>query len=239
MTPASPICQMDEFLDVAKQVTTPTVKGFMFAGINSGCSTWQFNPWMWTAGGSDDDLTDAGTVEALTFWKSLIDSGVSSPDVLNQCQNEGMEAMIQGQVAMIENGPWSFSSLNASIDWGSFPIPVPEKGAELQVPLGGEIFILPSTGDETREQAAADFLAWTQTPEILIEFNDRLGYIPVVPSLWPEYEEAHPEMAATIAALPGARVGRWKPGVTLRTRSRRWPTRSSRCSSARSRPRKR
>lgn len=196
-----------QFLADAKKLTTPSVQGFMFAGINSGCSAWQFNPWQWTAGGSDTKLADSGNVKALAFWQKLITSGASSKDVVNQCQNEGMNALVQGQAAMIENGPWSFATLNAAsnLTWGSFPIPVPAVGDKLVVPLGGEVWVLPKTGDSAREKAAEAFLQWSQTPKVVTEFDQHLGYIPVMPSLWPAFQKANPQMAATIAELPGAR----------------------------------
>lgn len=197
----------DEFYADAKKVTTPSVQGFMFAGQNNGCSAWQFNPWQWTAGGTDGNLSDAGNVKALQFLTTLVQSGISSKDVVNQCQDQGMEALVHGQTAMIENGPWSFSTLNAAttLHWGAFPIPVPSTGDKLIVPLGGEVWTLPKTGDAAHEKAAQDFLQWTQTPQVLQEFDTRLGYIPVEKSLWPEMEKANPQLAPFIQSLQYAR----------------------------------
>lgn len=196
-----------EFLADAKKLTTPSVTGFMFSAQNNGCSAWQFNPWQWTAGGKDADLTSPGDVKALTFWTSLITSGASSKDVVNQCQDQGMDALVQGQTAMIENGPWSFSTLNAdkNLHWGSFPIPVPKAGDKLIVPLGGEVWTLPSTGNPTREKAALAFLKWSQTPKVLSEFDAKLGYVPVQPKLWPALEKSNPQMDSFIASLKNAR----------------------------------
>lgn len=196
-----------EFEAAGKKLATGDITGFSFSAINNGCTTWHFNPWQWSAGGSDDNLTDAGNVKALTFTSNLVKSGISSKDVVNQCQDEGMQALVQGQTAMIENGPWSFSTLNAAKDlnWGSFPIPVPEAGDKLVVPLGGEVWTLPKTGQTDREQAALAFLKWSQTPEVLQQFDDKLGYVPVMPSLWPAVEQANPDMKSFINSLEYAR----------------------------------
>lgn len=196
-----------EFLADAKKLTTPHVTGFMFSAQNNGCSAWQFNPWQWTAGGSDTDLTNGGNVKALTFWQSLINSGASRKDVVNQCQDQGMDALVQGQTAMIENGPWSFATLNAApnLHWGSFPIPVPAAGDKLIVPLGGEVWTLPSTGDSARQKAAEDFLKWSQTSNILSEFDAKLGYVPVMESLWPALRKSNPQMDSFVDSLAGSR----------------------------------
>lgn len=197
----------DDFLAAAKKVTSSGVQGFMFSGQNNGCSAWQFNPWQWTAGGTDQNLTDAGNVKALGFLTSLVDAGVSSKDVVNQCQDQGMEALVNGQAAMIENGPWSFTTLNAAkgLNWGAFPIPVPKAGDKLIVPLGGEVWTLPKTGDSANEKAARDFLKWSQTSDVLQEFNTKLGYLPVVKSLWPAAEKANPLLTPFIESLQYAR----------------------------------
>lgn len=196
-----------EFEAAGKKLATGDVTGFSFSAINNGCTTWHFNPWQWSAGGSDDNLTDAGNVKALTFTSNLVKSGISSKDVVNQCQDEGMQALVQGQTAMIENGPWSFNTLNAAenLNWGSFPIPVPEAGDKLVVPLGGEVWTLPQTGETDREKAALAFLKWSQTPEVLQQFNEKLGYVPVMSSLWPAVEQANPDMKSFIDSLEYAR----------------------------------
>jgi multiple sugar transport system substrate-binding protein len=197
----------DEFLAVAKKVTKPGVLGFMFAGSNNGCSAWQFDPWRWTAGGSDDKLDDPGNVKALEFWKSLIDAGVSSKDVVNQCQDESAVALVKGQVAMIENGPWEFGVLNAAtnLKWDAFTIPVPTAGDKLQVPLGGEVWTAPKTGDKAREAAALDFLKWSQSKSVLKKFDAALGYVPVMSSLLDETTADNPQMAAFVESVKGAR----------------------------------
>jgi multiple sugar transport system substrate-binding protein len=197
----------DEFAAAGKKLTSKSVHGFMFAGQNNGCSAWQFNPWQWTAGGTDTNLSDAGNVKALSFLTDIVQSGVASKDVVNQCQDQSMEALVHGQVAMIENGPWSFSTLNAAKDlkWGTFPIPVPAAGDKLIVPLGGEVWTLPKTGDAAREKAARDFLQWSQKPEVLQDFDAKLGYVPVMNSLWPAVEKANPQMTPFIKSLEFAR----------------------------------
>jgi multiple sugar transport system substrate-binding protein len=203
----TPPTTWDEFLADGKKLATPGVTGFMFSAQNNGCSAWQFNPWQWTAGGTDTTLTDPGNVKALSFLTSLVQQGVSSKDVVNQCQDQGMNALVQGQTAMIENGPWSFSTLNAAsnLKWGSFPIPVPTAGDKLIVPLGGEVWTLPKTGSTANEKAAEDFLKWSQTPAILQEFDSKLGYVPVMTSLWPATEKANPAMTSFIDSLKFAR----------------------------------
>lgn len=196
-----------EFKEAGLKLARPGVTGFSFSGINNLCTAWQFNPWQWSAGGSDDNLTDAYNVQALGYITDLVKSGVSSKDVLSQCQDEGMQAFVQGKTAMIENGPWIISTLDAAkgLEWGSFPIPVPKSGDRLVVPLGGEVWTLPTTGDKAREAAALEFLRWSQTPEVLGEFNARLNYVPVMQSLWPQAKQRNPKLGAFIDSLKYAR----------------------------------
>lgn len=204
---SAPPATWDEFRTDGKKLAGHGVTGFMFSAQSNGCSAWQFNPWQWSAGGTDTDLADAGNVKALTFLTSLVEQGISSKDVVNQCQDQGMNALVQGQTAMIENGPWSFSTLNAAskLHWASFPIPVPSAGDKLIVPLGGEVWTLPKTGDPANEAAADAFLKWSQTPSILTQFDQKLGYVPVMTSLWPSVEKSNPQMTSFINSLKFAR----------------------------------
>lgn len=204
---SSPPATWDEFMADGKKLAALGGTAFMFSAQNNGCSAWQLDPWRWSAGGSDDKLNDPGNVKALAFWAQLVKEGVSSKDVVNQCQDQGMAALAQGKAAMIENGPWSFSTLNqaTNLHWSSFPVPVPNAGDKLIVPLGGEVWTAPKTGDSAHEAAARDFIKWTQQSSILQQFDAKLGYVPVMTKLWPAVEKSDPHMTAFIDSLKYAR----------------------------------
>ena len=74
------------------------------------------------------------------------------------------------------------------------------------MPLGGEVWTVPKT-DSATEQAAWNFIQWSQTPKILLQFDAKLGYFSVRPSLWPAEEKANPAITPFINELKYA-VGR-------------------------------
>jgi multiple sugar transport system substrate-binding protein len=196
----------DQFAQDAKKLTTSKTYGFLFGGGQDQCATWQFNPWQWSAGGTDLPLNSAGTVKALNFWHQLVASGATPKSVVNSCQDDTYQKFATGQAAMVENGAWDIAPLaKTKINYGIFSIPVPTSSATLTLPLGGEMFTLPNTGNSAREKAANEFLAWSQQPSILTQFDQKIGYVPAQTALWPSVLKKNPAWAPFVNSLAAAR----------------------------------
>ena len=98
---------------------------------------------------------------------------------------------------MAEDGPWDLPTFKAAhfTDWGAFSIPLESASDHESVPLGGEVWTIPKTNSAT-EQAAWNFIQWTQTPSILLQFAAK-----------PQEEKANPAITPFINELKYA-VGR-------------------------------
>jgi multiple sugar transport system substrate-binding protein len=184
--------------------------GAISFGATAGCSAgWQFLPWQMSAGGnmSIPGITQPGTVAALSFWVKLVKSGVATKSVLQTCQSTNVPLLEAGKVAMIEDGPWDLITLakdRALSKIGFFKMPVPTLKHEAQTPIGGEVWMIPSsTPDE--QQAAWNFVQWSQTPNILLEFNNRINYLAVRKSVALKQQKQRPILIPFFQMLKGGR----------------------------------
>ena len=178
-------------------------------GVGGDCGgNWQLLPYIYQQGLNVNDLTAPGTVAAVNFWGTLLKDGLANKEVITQCQSTNIPQLIQGKLAMAEDGPWDLPTFAAAhfTGWGAFSIPLSSPSDHLSVPLGGEVWTIPKSSPAT-EQAAWNFIQWSQTPNILLQFDAKLGYFSVRPSLWPAEEKANPAITPFINELKYA-VGR-------------------------------
>jgi multiple sugar transport system substrate-binding protein len=187
------------------------VKGLTYGAIGFGgdCGGgWQLLPYIYQQGLNVNDLTAPGMAAAVNLWAELLKDGSANKEVITQCQSTNIPQLIQGKLAMAEDGPWDLPTFKADhfSDWGAFSIPLSSPSDHLSVPLGGEVWTIPKTNTAT-EQAAWNFIQWSQTPSILLQFDAKLGYFSVRPSLWPQEEKADPAITPFINELKYA-VGR-------------------------------
>jgi multiple sugar transport system substrate-binding protein len=156
----TPPTTWDELKSTAAALTKDGKYGFAMSATASYEGTWQFLPYMWSNGGDEKDITTPETAEALQFVVDLVKDGSMSPSVVGWGQGDVLDQFTAGDVPMIEGGIWTFSTLNAvdGLNWGITTFPVPKKGDELQTPLGGKVWTLPETGDDTKAAAAAKVL---------------------------------------------------------------------------------
>jgi len=204
---AHPPATWSELRADARKLTHGNVYGMAFGVAPGGCGAWQFEPWMWSAGGDLQTPTSAGTVRALTFLTSFIHDGSVSKNVVNWCQTESEAAFLEQRAAMMENGSWNLPDLAKvhNFHWGIVPIPAPEAGAKVVVPVGGEVWAVPHT-DAAQQAAAWDFIKWTQQPRILQHYNDMIGYIPVRKDVASQVEKANPLLRVYVDELVTARA---------------------------------
>lgn len=123
-----------------KVLTKDGVKGLAVSGIGTEEGTFQFMPWLLSAGGDISHLDSPESKEAMSFLKGLIDKGYVSKECINWTQADVEKQFASGQAAMMINGPWQFSGLaNDAPDknYGVAKVPKADDGAYASV-LGGE-----------------------------------------------------------------------------------------------------
>ena len=191
------------------------VKGLTYGAISFGAQTgscdagWQFAAWLLSGGAklSVPDITNPGTVAALTLWAKLVKNGLASKNVLSMCQTTNLPWLEQGKVAMIEDGTWDLATLTADHTLnqiGFFKMPVESAADSTGVPLGGEVWTIT---DQTPaiEQAAWNFLQWSQQPSIHYQFDNKMDYLALRSSVYAQQEKANPILTPFIQELVTAR----------------------------------
>jgi multiple sugar transport system substrate-binding protein len=173
----------------AKALTTPQHKGIAFDATGDEQSTWQMEPYGWSAGGSLTNVSSPAWTSALQLWTNMVKDGSASKNVLNWGQDPDVtQQFVQKKAAMIEDGPWIFPELNAAgmkynTDYGIVPIPTQSAGQTPILPLGGETLDLGNTGSSEQQSLAWDWVKGMQQPATMKYFTSLNFYLPTIPSI--------------------------------------------------------
>ncbi|POX46747.1 ABC transporter substrate-binding protein [Streptomyces sp. Ru72] len=180
--------------------------------------TWQFLPFLWSNGGDEKQLDSPQAAQALQLWVDLVKSGSMSKSVLNWTQADVHDQFVAGKTAMMINGPWRISELNKdeNLHWGVVPLPVRQKGQTLVTPLGGEVWTVPQTASEARQQKAARVLACLNDSANMMALAKQYFTVPSRPAVASRYAEQVPSMAAFVQSVEKARARTGELGV-------KWP----------------
>ena len=211
----------DQLMSAASALTTPSRYGVAFSGVATDESTWQFLPFLWSAGGNENNLNSSGTVQALDLWKKLVSDGSASKSVLQWAQEDVAAQFIAGKTAMMVMGNWEIPVLNkiSGMQYGTAPIPAPTAGTTVQVPFGGELWTVPNTGRTASEQAAAKVLKCFTDPASQQYLATTQQLVPTRLALAPSYAAANPDLSVFISELKNSRSRTAELGP-------KWPTAS-------------
>ncbi|TQM13396.1 ABC transporter substrate-binding protein [Pseudonocardia kunmingensis] len=114
----------DELREAAARLTTDGRYGFAVSAVQSEEATLQFLPWLWQAGGDVPTLAGTGGQAALGLYRELLDAGHMSRGTLGWTQADLLNQFVNGQTAMMVNGPWQIPELSTSdVDWAVAPLP--------------------------------------------------------------------------------------------------------------------
>lgn len=128
----------EELEDAASRLTTTDRKGFLISAMEGEQGAFQLLPWILSTGEAADSIGGSGTEKALQYLYNLMDSGYMTRNCINLSQTDVATAFINGETAMMENGPWVFSMLDeAEVDYGVSRLPIDEKSSVI---VGGEDF---------------------------------------------------------------------------------------------------
>jgi len=193
-----------QFAADAKKLSSPSHYGFVFSGqTGPGQATWQFEPWLWSNGGSLTDLTAKPAEQALSYLAGLTRSGAAPKAVVNWGQSQPMEEFEAGKAAFCENGSWNIPTLQSQfkkLKWGVIEIPTRRPGQPVVPPFGGEVWTVPKT-TPVKERAAFALLQAMSKTNNLKPLAEGLSDIPTQTSQWgrkpwngPEYTPFYAEL---------------------------------------------
>jgi multiple sugar transport system substrate-binding protein len=209
----TPPTTWDELKSTAKKLTTGDQYGFAFNATADFEGAWQFLPPMWTNGGDETKLKDPQVAEALTLWKDLVDSGVSSKSVVTWGQGDVNDQFIAGKAAMMLNGPWNIPAIEkAKVNFGVVSFPINKAGQTSTAPLGGEAWTVPLTGNKAKMSKAAEFVACMNTDENQMQRAKDGGLVPTKLALADKFKTEVPAMAGFVDAVAHARARTGKLG---------------------------
>lgn len=126
----------DELSETAKLLSKDGTYGFLMSAMDSEQGSFQLLSWVMAASDSDTQLTSEAISESYDYLAGLIKDGCMPADCLNYSQTDIARRFIEGDIAMMENGPWVFPMLDeAGISYGLSPMPMNKRNAVI---LGGE-----------------------------------------------------------------------------------------------------
>jgi sn-glycerol 3-phosphate transport system substrate-binding protein len=220
LDPEKPPQTWDELKSMATQIVEEAGEGVV--GVNIRSEDWVLKAFILQNDGKimSDDATEplfnaeAG-VEALTFWKSLIDEGLMPPA---QHGSQARELFIAGQMGFLYDSTGSVGTVlqGAQFNWDTAFMPMKVKyGATVG---GAALALFPST--EEKEDATWKFLKWLLSPENCAKWTEATGYVPVRESVLQSEQiqklfDEHPQYRAGFEQLEYAETYPhfWEMGV--------------------------
>ncbi|MCL4425671.1 MAG: ABC transporter substrate-binding protein [Firmicutes bacterium] len=184
LDPEKPPKTWDELRAYAKKITAlgGGIKGFEIytvAGDSGEGVTWQFQPYLWQAGGEylADNYTkpgfnNAAGEKALKFLVDLI-----RVDKVAEAGKWG--AFDKGQAGMRIDGSWMVGiwAGQTPFDFGTAMIPIPEGGTRATNMGGEHIFVFQTTPE--KQAAATEFALWFASTPVQVDWDMRTGFMPV------------------------------------------------------------
>lgn len=186
-------------------LTTDTTYGLAISAIGNEEGTFQYMPWLYSAGGSVTDMTGDGAVKSMEYLNGLIEKGYMSKEVIKWTQADAEKQFASGQAAMMINGPWQFDGIAndaPDLNYGVTLVPKADDGDYASV-LGGENIGI-CAGTEHLDEAWT-FITWITSAEKSAEICSSIGrYSPRSDVNIQEMFADDPLNSALAAAMDGA-----------------------------------
>lgn len=195
-SPPSTWQELREVSEIIKQ-ELDGVDPIAFSAVDDEEGAWQFQPFLWTNGGSLLELDSEESIEALEFVTSLVEDGYAPRDVLGWAQPDITPYFVSGDLAMMINGPWEIPWQLQQMDeedYGIAPFPVPEEGLTAITAAGGEAFGIASSTDANKVEAAWEFLRYYNRDESVVEYCDTLKLLPTRPAPLEAFLQKNPQL---------------------------------------------
>jgi len=181
----------DELLNAAKALTKDGVTGLGISAPANEEGTFQFLPWLLSAGANYDTLGTEEGVAAYRVLADLIKDGSMSKEVINWTQSDVMKQFAAGKIAMMVNGPWQLPELEMTAPDLKFGLAYVPKDKEFASVLGGENLGV-IEGPNVEEAVA--FVKYVTSPDVIKPFLQSFGYFPprkdvAADAFWTENEQ--------------------------------------------------
>jgi multiple sugar transport system substrate-binding protein len=196
----------DELKAASAKLSKDGKYGLAFSAIPSEEGTWQFLPFFWSNGAELSALDSPQATKALQYVTDLVSTGAASKSVVNWSQNDVADQFVSGNAAMMINGSWNLARLDkeTSLHYGVVPIPAPQAGAAPSVALGGEVGVVPVTGDAT-QQAAGKVLSCILSEPTMSEWSKAHAYVPSKTAVAAKFGVENPAMQPFIDEVATAK----------------------------------
>ncbi|MBB5891453.1 ABC transporter substrate-binding protein [Kutzneria kofuensis] len=196
----------DELKAAAAKLTKGPRYGLAFSAIPSEEGTWQFLPFFWSNGADLSAVDSDKAVRALEFVSGLVAGGSASKSVLNWNQNDVADQFVAGNAAMMINGSWNLARLDGekALHYGVVPIPTPAAGGSPTVALGGEIGVIPATG-QAAQQSAGKVLSCLLSPDVMASWDAGHAYVPSKKDVAEKFGQQYPNMRSFVTEVATAR----------------------------------
>jgi multiple sugar transport system substrate-binding protein len=198
----------DELSAAAKQLTEGDRYGLAFSAFTSEDGTSQFLPFMWSNGGSEKNINTPETVQALQFLVDLVNDHSASNSVVTWKQADVLAQFQAGKAAMMINGPWEIPALNSTpqLHWASVEIPTRLESQDSIVPLGGEVFSVPQTGDKAAMATAGKLVSCIIGADSQLTLGKAKVNVPSLTAVANQIAELDPSEAPFVNSIPTARA---------------------------------
>lgn len=174
----------EELEDACAKVSDPDngVYGLAISAISNEEGTFQFIPWLYSAGGSVADVSSAESVRAFSYLAELESKGYMSNEVVNWGQGDALNAWAAQKAAMVESGTWQIAqnldnSLKDTITWNYQYVEMPSENGHQATVIGGENFGVCSSSKHVKE--CAEFLKNMMSAQNNADWCEIAGKLPV------------------------------------------------------------
>lgn len=167
--PATP----QQLYETARMLTSGSRKGFLMSAVSGEQGAFQILTWILNEGETVDTLGGEATTSAFSFVKRLTDEEIMDIQCVNWTQVDICRKFIEGEAAMMLNGPWVFNMLEES--GVSYDIvPIPSEGVSGSVVGGENLGVV--TGKN--KEGAAEFLKFYSQDDVMYSVCKEQGALP-------------------------------------------------------------
>lgn len=164
----------DELVEVAKKTTQGNVSGFAFSALQNEEGTFNFLPWMWSAGTTSYEINNEKGIKAITYISDLVKDGAMIKEAINWTQGDTMNQFISGNLAMMVNGTWQVPIMREQAPDLNWQVAIIPKDAEDASGLGGENL---AVIDNDNVDASVEFIKYVTSAEEVKSYIDDFGFI--------------------------------------------------------------
>lgn len=165
---------MEELVSAAAALSRDGRYGFGISAIQSEESMYNFLPFLWSQGGTENRIDSAESKKAFALIQQMVQQESVSRQCINMTPGDLTQQFAEGNLAIMFNTGMVRDNILAENPDLNFDVTyLPTGEAKLTI-LGGEVFAIPQGGN--REGALA-FLQYVSDPERMASYLDEMGLV--------------------------------------------------------------